>query len=147
LDPSEVIPWVLFVVVPFTFFAILGCSAILFVLYSLFFCYTWVLSHFEHMIFKWVKVNSVWTHPLWTWSVHIQTNLGSPTKFSGAFFVTLLWTPCGIWTIPHYGSWADACFGWSSKFLLNIESTPIQLVAWNNPFKLRLYMMKRWQAW
>jgi hypothetical protein len=94
------------------------------------------------MIFKWVKVNSVWTHSLWTWSVYIQTNLGSPTKFSGAFFVTLLWTSCGIWTIPHYGLWADACIGWSSKFLLNIESTPIQLVAWNNPFKLRLYMME-----
>jgi hypothetical protein len=102
-------------------FAILGCSAILFVvvlftlvlylgawpfclwLYSLLFCYTWVFGHFEHMIFKWVKVNSVWTHSLWTWSVYIQTNLGSPTKFSGGLLCDTLMDT--MWHLDHSTLW------------------------------------------
>jgi hypothetical protein len=138
---------ILFVVVLFTLWLYLGAWLLCLLLYSLLFGYTWVLGHFEHVIFKWVKVTvseltlsepDLYTfRPIWVLLLSLV----------GAFFVTLLWTPSGIWTIAHYGLWADACFGWSSKFLPNIESTPIQLVAWNNPFKLRLCVMKPWQAW
>jgi hypothetical protein len=134
-----------------------GCCLLLF---GLLFCYTWVLGHFaccctlySFAILGCSAILSTWYLNESKWTVS-ELTLSEPDLYIfrpiwvlllslvEAFFVTLLWTPCGIWTIPHYGLWADACFGWSSKFLLNIESTPIQLVAWNNPFKL--YMTKPW---
>ncbi len=156
---------ILFVVVLFTLLLYLGAQPFCLLLYSLLLCYTWALGHFvcgctlySFAILGCSAILSTWYLNESKWTVS-ELTLSEPDLYIfrpiwvlllslvEAFFVTLLWTPCGIWTIPHYGLWADACFGWSSKFLLSIESTPIQLVAWNNPFKLRLYMMKPWQAW